>query len=390
MTKETFPGLLSRKGETIQITIRYKNKKYYETIKRKPTLQNMRQVKKLRERIHNEIQSGFFNYKKLFPEGANAHIFKDMKGDHITIGERLDKRLKEIINEYYNGDLKRSSMRSIKRSINMLIDEFGDMQLTDLTTEHLEDWANGKGKKKKKIIKKTFLNRMTHMKRICREAKKEGAISENIFTDWTPKIDKKSTHEKDPFTVNEYLKIMKSVKKVSSDAHSFFLFRFSMGMRPAEIFGLTWERYDAKKQTITIQETIVDGHNEDTPKTKSSIRTLKLNELALRAINQQATLTDKKKGLIFKNPKTNRAWRYMAISNRWKAALNHAGVKYRIPYNTRHTFATLMIKSGEVDLYSLSTALGHKDMATTTKAYIGTYGEEANISTMVMDKVFKK
>ena len=385
MTKETFPGLTSRCGDTIQITIRYQNKKYYETIKRKPTLQNMRAIKKLRDEIHDQIKSGFFNYKKTFPEGSNEHVFKTMKGDHITIGERLDKRLKEILQEFHDGEIKRSTMRSSKRSINMLIDKFGDMQLTDLTTEHLEDWANNIG-----IVKKTFSNRMTHMKRICREAKNEGAIDNNILIDWIPKIKQKTKHKKNPFTVNEYLKIMKSVKKVAPDAHSFFAFRFSMGMRPAEIFGLTWARYNAKKQTITIQETIVDGYMEDSPKTEAGIRTLKLNEIAIRAINHQATLTDKKQGLIFKNPNTGKAWTYQPISNRWKAALNHAGVKYRIPYNTRHTFATLLIKTGKVDLYSLSTALGHKDIATTTKAYIGTYSEEANVSTMVMDKVFKK
>jgi len=385
MTKETFPGLTSRTGDTIQITIRYQNKKYYETVKRKPTLQNMRAAKKLRDKIHDDIQRGIFNYKKLFPQGNNVDVFNHMKGDHITIGERLDMRLKEILADYFDGEIKRSTMKSSKKSINMLIRAFGHMQLSDLTTDHVEDWAN-----ETKIIKKTLMNRISHLKKVCRDAKKAGSISENIFVEWAPKIKKKSIHKKFPFTVDEYLKIMKSVKKVAPDAHSFFLFRFALGMRPSEIFGLAWERYNAKDQTITIQETIVDGHHEDSPKTEAGIRTLKLNELAIRAINQQAKLTSKKTGLIFKNPNTDNAWTYQPISNRWKAALDHASIKYRKPYNTRHTFATLMLKSGETDLYSVSTALGHKDIATTTAAYVGAYSGEANLSTIVMDKMFKK
>jgi len=385
MTKETFPGITSRNGNTLQITIRYNGKKYYETIRRKDTLQNRRIVKKLRDKVHEQLEEGGFNYRKTFPLGNNAEIFNKMKGDHVTIGQRLDDRVKLLIKKQLEGKIERSTLNGNKKEIAACDSEFGDMYLSELTTDLIEDWIE-----RTNVTNDTASNRLGHLRAISKIARKNREIEDNIFIDWSPDVFKLSEYVNNPFTANEYIKIMKSIKKVAPDAYTFFLFRFALGMRPCEIFGLQWTRYNEKTNSIFIKETIVDGEKKPTPKTKAGIRTIELNDLATRAINEQKKITKGEHELIFTNPNTGNHWTYGPISMRWRKALKDAGVPYREPYNTRHTFATLLIKTNEVGLYALSTILGHKDIATTTSIYIGAAGIEVNSSANALNKVFKK
>jgi len=56
------------------------------------------------------------------------------------------------------------------------------------------------------------------------------------------------------------------------------------------------------------------------------------------------------------------------IRKRWTAILRKAGVRYRRPYQTRHTYASMMLTSGE-QLGWFSKQLGHKNANVTTSIY---------------------
>ena len=45
----------------------------------------------------------------------------------------------------------------------------------------------------------------------------------------------------------------------------------------------------------------------------------------------------------------------------WKKLLSKLNMPYRVKYNTRHTFATLMIKNN-VPIYLISQTMGHKNI----------------------------
>lgn len=53
----------------------------------------------------------------------------------------------------------------------------------------------------------------------------------------------------------------------------------------------------------------------------------------------------------------------------WTNALEQAGVEYRNPHSTRHTFATRSIRAG-VPVDKVRRALGHKRIATTVETYV--------------------
>lgn len=52
----------------------------------------------------------------------------------------------------------------------------------------------------------------------------------------------------------------------------------------------------------------------------------------------------------------------------WKPALKEADVKYRNPYQTRHTYASMML-SAEEPLLWVSHQMGHADVLVTAKKY---------------------
>ena len=73
--------------------------------------------------------------------------------------------------------------------------------------------------------------------------------------------------------------------------------------------------------------------------------------------------------IVFMNPLTSQPWSTTnKIRAQWKQALKKAGVRYRVPYQTRHTYASTMLAVGE-DLTYIAKQMGHADSSTTLKYY---------------------
>ena len=73
---------------------------------------------------------------------------------------------------------------------------------------------------------------------------------------------------------------------------------------------------------------------------------------------------------MFLNPRTGKAWETdgQLRKTAWIPALRKAGVRYRNPYQTRHTYASMMLSAGE-DPTWLAKQMGHKDWAMIRKIY---------------------
>lgn len=52
----------------------------------------------------------------------------------------------------------------------------------------------------------------------------------------------------------------------------------------------------------------------------------------------------------------------------WQPALKRAQVRYRYPYQTRHTFPSALLSAGENPVW-VASMMGHKDWAMTIKVY---------------------
>ncbi len=73
---------------------------------------------------------------------------------------------------------------------------------------------------------------------------------------------------------------------------------------------------------------------------------------------------------IFRNPRTDKRWSGdMVIRQRmWKRVLLRADVRYRYPYQMRHTYASMMLQAGESVTW-LAQQMGHTDWTFAARTY---------------------
>lgn len=86
-----------------------------------------------------------------------------------------------------------------------------------------------------------------------------------------------------------------------------------------------------------------------------------LNERALEALRRQQRLTRlHPDGRVFNDPVTEKPWAYEQNARKtyWVPALKALGIRYRRPYNTRHTYATLGLMAGARPAF-MASQLGH-------------------------------
>ena len=98
------------------------------------------------------------------------------------------------------------------------------------------------------------------------------------------------------------------------------------------------------------------------PKTDAGTREVKLLQPASEALERQRAHTSLAGKEVFHHPQTGRAW----VSDKamrevyWAHALKKAGVPYRVPYQCRHTYASMMLSAGENHLW-VAAQMGHAD-----------------------------
>jgi integrase len=106
------------------------------------------------------------------------------------------------------------------------------------------------------------------------------------------------------------------------------------------------------------------------PKTKSGERDVMLFQPAIEALRNQKTFSFLADGRIFLNPRTNEPWETDGQIRKtlWQPALKRAGVVYRNPYQTRHTYASTLLSKGENPMW-VAQQMGHKDWGMIRKRY---------------------
>ncbi len=139
-----------------------------------------------------------------------------------------------------------------------------------------------------------------------------------------------------------------------------FIVSFFTGMRFGEIAALKWDNVSFELNVIRVRETRVKG-NEGRPKTKKSVRDIKMLPPVVDALNAQMQKRKDDVPYVFTN-KGNQPLRPNSINHHiWKPGLKKAGLKPRSLYQTRHTFATLMLDAGELPGW-VQSMMGHESL----------------------------
>jgi integrase len=157
-----------------------------------------------------------------------------------------------------------------------------------------------------------------------------------------------------PFTPQEIVQLL---DHVTAHYRAYFHVAFLTGMRPNKQIALKWGNVDYVHRKIAIREGQV-RKDKGLPKTNESIRDIEMfepvHDLLLRHRGDERLRSD----YVFLNQdgkpidiNTLRRWI-------WYPALKRVGLRARTLYQTRHTFATLMLATGENPEW-IARQLGH-------------------------------
>jgi integrase len=147
---------------------------------------------------------------------------------------------------------------------------------------------------------------------------------------------------------------------VSPRFRNFFIVAFFTGMRFGEMAALKWKHVDFRLGVIKVRETLVKGETGP-PKTKKSVRDIRMLPPVVEAIRDQRRVTMGKSEYVFLNQYDEPVLPMSTNFHVWKPALKEAGLQPRSLYQTRHTFATLMLDAGEHPGW-VQKMMGHETM----------------------------
>lgn len=241
-----------------------------------------------------------------------------------------------------------------------LIPTFGSNPLGRITEGDIERFISSlEGRSPQRVN-----NVLTPLKGILKTAHKRHLISTNPGEFVKPlRVDKA---EIAPLGIEEVRLLLDVVDK---DFKDYFLVAFFTGLRPSEQVALKWDGIDFTRDKITVSEARVRGV-EGTPKTVESRRVLDMLPPVKEALKRQAGLTFMRGPYVFLS-KEGCVLDINHLRNRtWYPAIKKAKLKRRTMYQTRHTFATLMLSSGENPAW-VARVMGHASTEMLFKKYNG-------------------
>lgn len=346
---------------SIQITFQYQGIRCRENIQLKPTPANLKRVEQQRAAIIHAIDQGTFEYHNHFPDSPRAKLFLTNSGQTEYVEEYLTRWLKS-----QKPILKASSYEGYRKVVdNLVIPKFGSLLLPQWRRKDVKEWLEGMGCGNKRLA-----NIQSVIRKALSDAVDDELLDINFMTDYCyqRKVQVKEEEDIDPFTIEEQHSIL---AKCSKSMANQIKFAFWTGVRTSELIALNWGDIDFVRGYIRVRRAMTQaskGQAEST-KTASGLREIKILNPALEALQAQRPHTFLKGDPIFINPGTGQRWTGdQQIRDAWIRILKAAGVRYRWPYQTRHTYASMMVSAGEHPMW-VAKQMGHRDWTMIAKIY---------------------
>ncbi|EPG6438527.1 DUF3596 domain-containing protein [Klebsiella aerogenes] len=363
-------------GETINITFTYKGVKCREPLSNlEVNSKNIKYAERTLGEIHNKIERGTFNYGEHFPRSARLKIF-----GNASTGKTVKVYLEEYLVICETRKLSPSTIGGYKKCLNAL-ESLHIFPASELTPAALKTWIQSQ-----KTTLKTIRNQLSFLRSALDEAVTDGVLQINPVSLVTAsryqssKTDEESDYIVDPLSPAEVEALLHAAG--NKQWENLFRFAIETGMRSSELCALRWRDIDFIGKTAHVQNASVVGVIKGT-KTKAGTRKIELTDEALYALTCQKPFTFMKDAMVFEDPKTESPWAGAdAIRKKaWVPTLRKAGIRYRNPYQTRHTFATRHISRG-ANLFWLASQMGHKGPEMLFRHY-GRYLKEYDNSTAI-------
>ena len=364
-------GVKAASETSIEISFQYQGRRCRERLPLKPTAANLKRAEQHRAAILHAIATGVFDYTATFPNSERASQYADSPAQVLSVekylSDWLDARKPTLKSSTYQG------YRSIVDG--QLIPQFGASKLSELKWAAVKNWLASLGGDTP-VSNKRLSNIQSCLRSALNDAVDDEILDENFmrgrhYRRQVQPAEDGDDDEVDPFTPEEQAAIL---SHLPDQTRNYALLALWTGLRPSEQIALNWSDIDFARGVVFVRKAITRAAKgvAELPKTKSSRREVKILPPALQALSDQKTHTwvgAKPHGEVFRNPGTGERWSSsQAVQKIWATALKRAGVRYRRPYQMRHTFASMMLSAGEHPMW-VAQQMGHKDWAMIIRVY---------------------
>lgn len=322
-----------------------------------------------------KTQSGFKTKKEA--QAALAEMVNNVdKGVYI---EPTKRKFKDFAMHYletiYVNKVKASTYERTESLLKtQILPWFQEVELDKIDQFLIHDFFK---EKKEKGLSSSYIQRMHEViRQLLKVAYKWELIPKDIssFVE-APRLEKKEMKVWSVEQVNEFLKFTKH----SRYNPVFFLAAYT-GMRKGEILGLHWDDIDFEEKTIRISKTLYkvkDQYLLHEPKTKSSIRTIYMDDDIIRVLKKQRVKQNleklkagniyEDKNLVFAQETGNYVFP-SAVNGLFLRYINQSGLPRIRFHDLRHTHATILLGMG-VNPKIVSDRLGHSSVKITLDTY---------------------
>ena len=199
---------------------------------------------------------------------------------------------------------------------------------------------------------------LTRLSACWRWGIKEGLVSVNPWDEVLKRVKVPPKQSARPFTKLEITAILAGFRQDQHYRHygDFVEFLLSTGCRTGEAIGLRWVHLSEDCGKVWIGESISRGVRKATKTNRS--REFGLTTRLCAMLRSRCPQDFKPDDLVFPSPKGGAIDDHNFRNRAWKTVLKEAGVSYRKPYNTRHTFISHALASG-VNPMTIAQMAGH-------------------------------
>ncbi|EGO5060751.1 site-specific integrase [Enterococcus faecalis] len=336
-----------------------------------------REISKSGFRTKRDAQSAASEIERLYLKGVQI-------GNSNIV---MEDYLKEWLEVFKKPNIKQSTYMRLERCIRLhIIPTFGMMKLNEIKRADIVKWVNNLSNKQKKSTVRSNLNVLHDALETA--VYELGYLEKNVAS--KIKIPSKDEVSHLKFFSKEELESLLnflSTYKVAKYSHSIqyyvlFYLLSSTGLRLGEALALEWSDINGDKLSVN-KNLSYDNYNNvtiTTPKSKSSIRTIKID-------NNTSTLLKKQKinkkecilkyssfnkpinsDLIFSNENGNYL-RHSVVREFFYKTCKRCNIPVLSPHALRHSHAVHLLEAGASIKY-VSARLGHNSISITADTYL--------------------
>ena len=313
----------------------------------------------------------------MFEESVN-HGFK-------TSAMKFQELAEEWFENYAKNALRSTTYERMLQLTHRVYPAIGHLRIDKITARHLQGFVNSLAKEGanektgKPLAPKTIRHNLSFISDVFSYAVRMDLVSDNPCRKVT--IPKGEVKEKPIYSQEEIAQLLTAINGEDTKYRAFFYLIAYSGFRRSEMLGLEWKDIDFENNIISIKRTSnytsERGIYTDTTKTKRSKRVLKISPYIMGILKELKDEQDEEAlRLGDKWVESDRLfvkWNGEPMNNQTPYGwLKEFCEKHDLPFyglhSFRHLFASLLVNQG-VDIVTVSGALGHSTVSTTSNIY---------------------